>query len=119
MAKDGRTLALVDHDLQTIELRSAETLRPIKAIARAHHRITALALAPRGNALATSSDGTVRLWDVATGEELLTLGTSIGFVWSLHFSPSGSAIASYCTPIDAELSEVRLSQTAKFEPSLQ
>ncbi len=46
IAKDGRTLALVDYDLQTIELRSAETLRPIKAIARAHHRITALALRP-------------------------------------------------------------------------
>jgi WD40 repeat protein len=53
------------------------------------------AFAPDGRTLATASwDGTVKLWHVATGQELMTLEGHKEYVWCLAFSPDGTVLAS-------------------------
>jgi WD40 repeat protein len=56
---------------------------------------------PDGTKIATaSSDGTARIWDAATGKELLSVkgssygkGSEYGFVWYAAFSPDGKLLA--------------------------
>ena len=49
---------------------------------------------PDGKVLATAEDdGIVRLWNAASGDELLTLRSEPGAVRQLRFSPDGTALA--------------------------
>ncbi|HEX2032094.1 MAG TPA: hypothetical protein VHL78_11980 [Actinomycetota bacterium] len=54
-----------------------------------------VAYAPDGSAIATASaDGTVRVWNPASGaQEVMLSGHETG-VWDLAFSPDGSKLAS-------------------------
>jgi WD40 repeat protein len=55
---------------------------------------TAIALAPDGKMLATASlSGVLRIWETATGDELMTLEGDRAGLLSLAFSPDGSALA--------------------------
>src|SRR5262249_8432272 len=47
-----------------------------------------------GKILATASwDGTVKLWQVATGQELFTIRSQAGVVWSVAFAPDDRSLA--------------------------
>jgi WD40 repeat protein len=61
--------------------------------------VTALAFDPKHRLLATAGlDRTVRLWDLATGREVLTFRGHTAPVHSLAFSPNGDRIASVAEP---------------------
>jgi WD40 repeat protein/HEAT repeat protein len=62
--------------------------------------VLALAFSPDGGRLATSSfDGSVRVWDVVAGKELLCFRRHTQEPWSLSFSPDGKRIASSCSQL--------------------
>jgi WD40 repeat protein len=55
---------------------------------------TAAAFAPDSRRLASAGyDGTIRIWDVATGRALGRLEGAQGTVWSIDFSPDGLRLA--------------------------
>jgi WD40 repeat protein len=55
--------------------------------------VTAAAFSPDGERIVTGgSDGTLRVWDVATGDEILPIPTSSSGVTSVSFSPDGSRL---------------------------
>jgi WD40 repeat protein len=54
-----------------------------------------VAFRPDGKRLAScSSNPTVRLWDVASGEETLALVGHTSYVYSVAFSPDGNKLVS-------------------------
>ena len=54
-----------------------------------------VAFSPDGRRIASGGmDHTVKLWDTASGQEVLTLKGHTGFVTSVIFSPDGSRLAS-------------------------
>jgi hypothetical protein len=64
------------------------------SILRHDDYINSVAFSPDGKWLATRSfDGTVKLWDAATGQELLTLKGYSDVVTSVTFSPDGKRLA--------------------------
>ena len=57
--------------------------------------VNSLSFSPDSKLLASGSmDGTVRLWDVADGSDLMSLKGHSGPVWTVQFSPDGSFLAS-------------------------
>jgi WD40 repeat protein len=56
--------------------------------------ITKLAFTPDGKTLAGFAEDIIKLWNVATGQELLSLESPEGWVTSLAFSPDGRTLAS-------------------------
>ena len=49
-----------------------------------------------GRVVTASSDQTAKLWDAATGKELLTFKGHRGWIFSVAFSPDGQRIVTAC-----------------------
>ncbi len=100
---DGTQLVSGSYDY-TVRIWNAETgaevmtLRghPVIANHLGHSKIVNdVAFSPDGKHIGSaSSDGTIRIWDVATGSELLTLQGHHRGVLSVAFSPDGKRIVS-------------------------
>jgi len=92
---DGTILASVNGG---VRLWNMSTARPVGPPLTGHTRpVLDVAFSPDGRTLATASeDGTIRLWDPATGQPRRTLPTSPGEVayTTLAFSPNGQTLAS-------------------------
>src|SRR5262249_2359798 len=56
--------------------------------------VAAVAFSPDGKCLVTGSwDRTVRVWDLTTGKERLSLGGHPSYVWDIAFSEDGKRLA--------------------------
>ena len=71
---------------------------PTRSRSRGIRSVFGVAFSPDGKRLASASgDRTVKVWDAATGQEILTLKGHTDSVTSVAFSPDGKRIAS-CRP---------------------
>jgi WD40 repeat protein len=107
ISPDGKVLALVywnnsggDPPGFTVQLRNLATGRPVGSPLRAdtgrNNGVNGVAFSPDGRLLATAdSNGTVELWNLASGKLAAALGADAGSeVNGVAFSPDGKLLAS-------------------------
>lgn len=81
----------------TFALSASVAGQPIWTITEVGHTqsVTSVVFSPDGMQLASGSDdGTIRLWDVATGQEVQRFEGHTDYVNSVAFSPDGTQVAS-------------------------
>jgi WD40 repeat protein len=86
-------LALAKYPTHSILLFCAETGAELGELKGHTSRITVLCFSPDSSKLASASlDGTVRLWDIIAGKEIMKLETSEGYEVVRSFTASGNQI---------------------------
>jgi WD40 repeat protein len=100
---DGRRLASASHD-QTVKVWDAITGQEVLTLAGHTSWVQGVAFSPDGKRLASGSggfddqkrqaSGQVKVWDAATGHEVLVLKGHTTWVWSVAFSLDGKQLAS-------------------------
>jgi len=92
--RDGTLLAVAESG-QRLRLHRPDNEATIAQL-RGGLDITAIAFSPDGKTLATGEkNGSVRLWNVATSEELLWMGKHDDAVTELQFTPDGTVLFSF------------------------
>ncbi len=86
----GKELAVAIESM--ISIRDSSTLEEKIKLKRHQYRIDCLAYTPDGQVLASGSYNTIKLWNVASGQEIHRL--KHGNVRCLSFSPDGSLLVS-------------------------
>jgi len=113
LSPDGRILASVDRYAHKIDLWSADTLDLIKEMPGGTGPV---AFSPDGKTLTSGgNDRTVKLWDVATGEKLLTLEGYRGAVRFAAFSPDGKTLATLSAAAPDQPNEIIVWRAAADE----
>jgi len=81
--------------LAPIDTGNAALLAEVTVLAGHTGNVSGLAFSPAGNKLASAShDGTIRLWDTATGQPITTLTGHNDRVTSVVFTPDGARLIS-------------------------
>jgi WD40 repeat protein len=89
-----------DTDLEEIELWDLTRGERSRDFGKWDKRVSGLSFAPDGKTLATCSDGTLQLWEVASGRELAAVRSERhgGRVGRMTFSPDGRYVAALAVP---------------------
>ena len=93
---DGSLTALSPQPVKPLLSLKPETLSLLR-ILTGHKKgsVFSMALSPNGQTLASGSgDGTIKLWNLATGQEVRTLSGHTDSVYSVALSPDGQTLAS-------------------------
>ena len=94
LSQDGRTLAIGGRKLPGVWLLNPATSGKPRRFGEWAGEVTALAFLPHGDRVATGHpDGMVRIWDTATGEEVMRGRAGIGSVDAVTFAPTGHTVA--------------------------
>ena len=94
VSPDGRTLASAAGYERIVKLWDLETRVRSGSLDGHEWVVQSLAFLPDGTLASGSGDGTIRLWDMETGDSA-TLGEGLGWVYSLAISPDdGATLAS-------------------------
>jgi WD40 repeat protein len=97
LSPDGTVVAVTGaepnlDDPSVVTLLEADTLEPIRSMqGDAASLVTNIVFDPQGSQIATDS-GTLRVWDVRTGEPTFTPPVEASSVEAFEFTPDGSGI---------------------------
>jgi WD40 repeat protein/serine/threonine protein kinase len=93
-SSDGRWLASALRAGNEIVLRDLPSLKIRPKLTGHKDKVFSLAFSHDGRLLASGSwDGTIKVWHVASGQELLTIPSQGGVVWSVAFAADDRTVA--------------------------
>ncbi len=100
LSPDGETLAIVTDTARLYRIATGAAVGTLKGYTRPPR---SLAYSPDGRRIVTGdgNDGTIKLWDAVTGDEIMTIGRHSDSVLSVSFSRDGYKIVS--TSWDADV----------------